>query len=69
MTEPLDADLVKDLRGLGKPPTFDGNDTDCQDFRFVFRINMSFVSAVSRQLMDNSEAKRNCDLGSSQSAG
>ena len=27
MTEPLDAELLKDLRGLGKPPSFDGNDT------------------------------------------
>ena len=26
MTEPLDAELLKDLRGLGKPPSFDGND-------------------------------------------
>ena len=33
MTEPLDADLLKDLC-LGKPPTFDGNDTDYKDFRF-----------------------------------
>ena len=24
MTEPLDAELLKDLRGLGKPPSFDG---------------------------------------------
>ena len=23
-----DAELLKDLRGLGKPPLFDGNDTD-----------------------------------------
>ena len=41
MTEPLDADLLKDLRGLGKPSSFDGNDTDGQDFRFSFRIHMS----------------------------
>ena len=40
MTEPLDADLLKDL---SKPPTFDGNDTDYEDFRFSFRIHISFV--------------------------
>ena len=30
MTEPLDAELLKDLRGLGKPPSFDGNDAEYQ---------------------------------------
>ena len=34
MTEPLDAELLKDLRGMGKPPTFDGNDAEYQDFLF-----------------------------------
>ena len=27
-TESLDAELLKDLRGLGKPPSFDGNDAE-----------------------------------------
>ena len=27
-----DAELLKDLRGLGKPPLFDGNDTDASFF-------------------------------------
>ena len=31
MVEPLDAELLKDLRGLGKPPSFDGNDSKYQD--------------------------------------
>ena len=26
VAEPLDTELLKDLRGLGKPPSFDGND-------------------------------------------
>ena len=59
MTEPLDADVLKDLRGLGKPPSFDGNDTDYRDFRFCFRIHMSLVSAVSHALMDKCEVERN----------
>ena len=29
---PDDAELLKDLRGLGKPPLFDGNDTDVSFF-------------------------------------
>ena len=36
MTEALDADLIKDLRGLGKLPTFDGNATDYQEFHCSF---------------------------------
>ena len=58
-TESLDAELLKDLRGLGKPPSFDGNDSEFQDFRFIFRVHMSLVSAVSQQLMDRCEVKRN----------
>ena len=29
---PDDAELLKDQRGLGKPPLFDGNDTDVSFF-------------------------------------
>ena len=57
MTEPLDAELLKDLRGLGKPPSFDGDDAQCQDFSF--RIHMSLVSTVSQQVMDRCEVERN----------
>ena len=59
MAEPLDTELLKDLRGLGKPPSFDGNDSKYQDFRFSFRIHMSLVSPVSRKLMDKREIERN----------
>ena len=59
MTKPLDAELLKDKRALGKPPSFDGNDADYQDFRLSFRIHMSLVSAVSHTLMDNCEIERN----------
>ena len=59
MTEPLDAALLKDLRGLGKPPSFDGNNAEYQDFRFSFRIHISIVSTVSQQLMDRCEVERN----------
>ena len=31
-TESLDAELLEDLRGQGKPPSFDGNDAEYQDF-------------------------------------
>ena len=58
MTDPFDADVLKDLRGLGKP-VFDGNDSDYQDIRFSFRIHMSFVSAFSHTLMDKCEVERN----------
>ena len=54
-----DAELLKDLRGLGKPPSFDGNDAEYQDFRFSFRIHMSLVSSVSHELMDRREVERN----------
>ena len=48
MMESLDAELLKDLRGLGKPSSFDGNDAEYQDFRFSFRVHMSLVSTVSQ---------------------
>ena len=59
MAEPLDAELLKDLRGLGKPPSFDGSDSEYQDFRFSFRLHMSLVSPVSHTLMDKCEVERN----------
>ena len=58
-TESLDAQLLKDLRGLGKPPSFDGNDAEYQDFRFSFRIHVSLVSSVSDELMDRYVVERN----------
>ena len=59
MAEPLDAELLKDLRGLGKPLSFDGDDTEYQYFAFSFRIHMSLVSTVSQPLMDMCEIERN----------
>ena len=59
MTEPLDAELLKDLRDLGKPPSFHGNDTEYHDFRFSFRIHVSLVCTVSQPLMDKYEIERN----------
>ena len=55
----LDAELLKDLRGLGKPPSFDGNDAEYQDFRFCFRTHMSLVSSVSHEMMNRCEIERN----------
>ena len=49
--ESLDAELLKDLRGLGKLLSFDGNDAEYQDFRFSFRIHMSLDSSVSHEMM------------------
>ena len=51
MTELLDAELLKDLKGLGEPPSFDGNDSEYQDFR------VSLVNTVSQQLMDRCEVE------------
>ena len=51
--------LLKDLRGLGEPPSLDGNDAEYQDFRFSFRIHLSLVSTVSPPLMDKCEVERN----------
>ena len=58
-TESLDAELLNDLRGLGKPPSFAGNDAEYQDFRFSFRVHLSLVSSVSHELMDRCEVERN----------
>ena len=52
VTKPFDAELLEDLRGLGKPPSFDVNDAEYQDFRFSFRMHMSLVSSVSHVLID-----------------
>ena len=69
MTEHLDAELLKDLRGLGKPPLFDGNDAVYQDFRFSVRIHMPrqhSLSTVDGQVRNRAES----DLpGSSEIAG
>ena len=59
MTEHLDAELPKDLRGLGKPPSFDGKDAEYQGFRFSVRSHMSLVSTVSHSLTDKCEVERN----------
>ena len=50
MTESLDAELLKDLRGLGKTPSFDGNDTEYSGKKVTLPdpgIHMSLVSTVS----------------------
>ena len=47
------------MNGLSKPPSFDGNDAEYQDFRFSFRIHMSLVSSVSHTLMDRCEVEQN----------
>ena len=44
---PDDAELLKDLRGLGKPPVFDGNDTDVSFFP------MSEDDSILLRHMDN----------------
>ena len=62
MTEPLDAELLNYLRGLGKPPSFDGNDAEYQDFRFSFRIHMSLVSTVSHTVDGQVRNRAKSDL-------
>ena len=66
MTEHFDAELHKDLRGLGKPLSFDENDAEYQDFRFSFRIHMPrqhSLSTVDGQVQNRAES------GSSEIAG
>ena len=58
-TESLVAELLKDLRGLGKPLSFDVNDAEYQDFRLSFSRHKSLVSSVSHELMDRCEIERN----------
>ena len=58
-TESLDAELLKDLGGLSKPPSFDGNDAEYKTFDSAFRIHMSLVSSVSHALMHRCEVERN----------
>ena len=59
MAKSLYIELLRDLRSLGNPATFDGTDAEYQDFRFSFRIHMGLVSPVSRQLLDKGELKNN----------
>ena len=58
MTELRDADLLKDLRGLGKPPTFNKNNAAYQNCRIMFQIHISLVSSVSQTLRGQCEAAR-----------
>ena len=58
-TESLDAKLLKDLRGLGKEPSFDGNDAEYDDFRFRFRVHMSLVGVVLKRRWTKCEIERN----------
>ena len=60
--KPLDIELLKDLRSLGKPPTFDGTDAEYQNFRFSFPIQITLVGPVSQQLRDRCEAEKEHDL-------
>ena len=69
MVEPVDADLLKDLRGLGKPPTFDEIDAEYQDFPFSFRIHISLVSSVAKADGQMRSRMGTYYLGSSESAG
>ena len=63
MTEHLDAQLLKDLRGLRKPLSFDGNDAEYQDFRFSLRIHMPrqhSLSTVDGQVRNRAESDLPC---------
>ena len=60
--EPLDLELLEDLSGPGKPPVFDGNDAEYQDFRFSFRIHMSLVSSLTQTLLATVTVRREASL-------
>ena len=53
MVRPVTAELLQDLKGLSKPPYFDGNDADHQGFRFKFHGNRTHPD-----LHDSSEGAR-----------
>ena len=53
------AEVLRDLRQLGKPPNFEGKDSEWPDFRFSFRVYMTLVSAVAEELLDAAEAAPN----------
>jgi hypothetical protein len=59
--DPLDAELLRDLRKLGRAPTFDGADSDFQEFRFSFRIYMALVNEHALTLLDAAEQRRTND--------
>ena len=44
---------------MGKPPSFDGNDAEYEDFCFSFRMHMSLASTVSQPLTDKCKIERN----------
>ena len=69
MVEQMDADLLKDLRGLGKPPTFDEIDAEYQDFPFSFRIHISLVSSVAKADGQMRSRMESYYLSSNESAG
>ena len=69
-TESLDAEVLKDLRGLGEAPSIDGNDAEHQDLRFSFRIHMSLVSSRFSRADGQMRHRAKSDLpGSRESAG
>ena len=58
MTEPLDAELLKDLRGLGKPPSSDGTIQVIKNSGSASESTCA-SSARSLTLMNKCEAERN----------
>ena len=47
-----DPEVIKDLRRLGKPPSFDGTDSEFQDVRFALRIHLSLINDEMLGLMN-----------------
>ena len=64
MVEPVDADLLKDLGGMGKPPTFDEIDAEYQDFPSSSRIHISLVISVAKADGQMRSRMETCCLGS-----
>ena len=54
LAQPLDIELLKDLRSLDKPPTFDGTDAEHQDFHLSFRdpheLRQSSLAGTARPM-------------------
>eukprot|EP00975_Prorocentrum_lima_P017401 3676450-Prorocentrum_lima.AAC.1 len=51
----LDADLLQDLRRLGKPPSFHGSDPQYPDFKFGLKTYMQLVSSVAADFFTAAE--------------
>ena len=51
MTTNITSDVMQDLRRLGRPPSFSGQDHDFQGFRFCLKTYMMLVSKRAEETL------------------